>query len=333
MSNYFLLEQVFRVPPVTRCIAISIVLVTLLVYTDTVSPYSLFYSPLFLKKFEVWRVFTTFLYFGKPTLDVFMHIVFLYRYSKMLEEGCINTSDYFWMILVISSILFVISNIYGIPTLGTSFSSTITYIWTKRNPRAIVQIFGFISFPAFYLPFILPGFMLLSRRSISIDDILGIAVGHVFYYFRDVYPRWGRNVFATPCWVKRIFNEHPVNCCIDSKKGTTIREGRAKYEKSRAQSSMVDEDKTSVAEDTIITGTDGDAYNESINNVLDKDAGSSIILNSTVLPQENSIMSASKAHEESTEMSEEDPGSNQEKSESQDDWRESWASDSSTRSD
>lgn len=267
MSSGSLLGQMFSMPPVTRWLALSIAVTTLLVYTDMVSPYSLFYSPLFLRKLEVWRVVTSFLYFGKPTLDVFMHIVFLYRYSRMLEEGCINTSEYFWLVIVVCSILFGISNLYGIPTLAAAFSATITYIWTKRNPRAIVQIFGFISFPAFYLPFILPGFMLLTRRSISLDDILGIGVGHLFYYFKDVYPRWGRAVLATPCWIKRLFGEHPADCCSASKnasKGITIGEGRARHERNMSQSSiansqcedtMVEHNETSVGESIIADST------------------------------------------------------------------------------
>lgn len=240
MNNDFLLGQMLKVPPITRYMILLISTVALLVYIDAVSPYSLYYSPLFLKKLEIWRVFTSFLYFGKPTLDMFMHVVFLYRYSRMLEEGCVSTSEYFWLIFVISSALFAISNIYGISALGTSFSSTITYIWTKRNPRAIVQIFGFISFPAFYLPFILPGFMLLSKRSISIDDVLGIVVGHLFHYFKDVYPRWGRDILRTPCWAKKLFNEHPPGCCR-AQKGITIGEGRAKYEKSVGSPARNDE--------------------------------------------------------------------------------------------
>jgi len=323
-------------------------LITLLVYTDAISPYSLFYSPLFLKKFEIWRIFTSFLYFGKPTLDVFMHIVFLYRYSRMLEEGCINTSEYFWLVSIISFILFIISNIYGIPTLGTSFSSTITYIWTKRNPRAIVQIFGFISFPAFYLPFILPGFMLLSRRSISIDHILGIVVGHIFYYFKDVYPRWGRNILGTPCWVKKMFNEHPTNCCkkegitigegrariIGEGRGMTIGEGRAKYERNKVQNN-----------DTILSKDDEmNIEDKSINNnIIDEEIckDSSLFLNdqsgmtlkenlsisNTIIPNLESFNDTLNSNIITT-IQDEIEDSNEE-NQSNDEWDEKWDIDSS----
>lgn len=284
MNNSFLLGQMFRVPPITRWMTLLIASVALLVYIDALSPYSLYYSPLFLRKFEVWRVFTTFLYFGRPTLDMFMHVVFLYRYSKMLEEGCVCTSEYFWLILVISSALFVISNIYGISALGTSFSATITYIWTKRNPRAIVQIFGFISFPAFYLPFILPGFMLLSRRSISIDDVLGIAVGHLFHYFKDVYPRWGRDVLNTPCWVKKLFKEHPAGCC-KSMKGTTIGEGRARYQRLGAQSNGENKARKSPEMDL-----------KEAENFQGSNTGESVVQNESPQSHVESVMSVSSAH-------------------------------------
>nr|AGE94904.1 endoplasmic reticulum membrane protein [Encephalitozoon cuniculi] len=263
MNNTFLLGQMLRVPPITRYMTLLISAVALLVYVDAVSPYSLYYSPLFLKRLEIWRVFTSFLYFGKPTLDMFMHVVFLYRYSRMLEEGCVNTSEYFWLILVISSVLFAISNIYGISALGTSFSATITYIWTKRNPRAIVQIFGFISFPAFYLPFILPGFMLLSRRSISIDDVLGIVVGHLFHYFKDVYPRWGRDILSTPCWVKKLFNEHPSSCC-KARKGITIREGRERHERNMGYSNASTTSGDSMASLTDMADTKSSTENSAV---------------------------------------------------------------------
>jgi Derlin-2/3 len=236
MSNGFIFGQMFMIPPITRCMILAIGIVNLLVCLEVISPYSLYYSPLFLKKFEVWRVVTPFMYFGRPTLDVFMHIIFLYRYSCMLESGCRGISEYFWLIAVISGALFAISNIYRIPMLGASFSATITYIWTKRNPRAMVQIFGFISFPAFYLPFILPGFTLISRKSVSIDDVLGIFVGHLFYYFKDVYPRWGKDVLRTPCFIKRLFDEHPKECC-KSRRGTTIKEGRIRAEKMKNSTS------------------------------------------------------------------------------------------------
>jgi Derlin-2/3 len=243
MTNDILWGQVSQIPPITRYVSLAIAATTLLIYMEAVSPYTLFYSPLYLRRLELWRIVTCFLYFGKPTLDVLMHIVFLYRYSRMLEEGCMNTADYFWLITIISAMLFAIANIFSIPTLGASFSSTITYIWTKRNPRAIVQIFGFISFPAFYLPFILPGFMLLAKKSILIEDVLGIIVGHLFYYFKDVYPRWGYDVLRTPCWLKKLFEEHSPECkACRGVAGSGVRIGPAKARRASESNTRVEDE-------------------------------------------------------------------------------------------
>ncbi|EOB13491.1 Derlin-2, partial [Nosema bombycis CQ1] len=198
-DNRPFLAQFFSTPPITRALSISIIIIIVCIYIKLVSPYSLMYSPYFLKSGEFWRIFTCFLYFGNPSLDVLIHITFLYRYSRMLEEGFIYTSDYFWLVFIISSLLFFIANLFNIPLLASAFSSTITYIWTRKNPHAIVQIFGFISFPAFYLPFIVPLFMLVTEKKIMTEDLLGIVVGHLYFFFKDVYPKWGADVFKTPC--------------------------------------------------------------------------------------------------------------------------------------
>lgn len=130
----------------------------------------------------------------------------------MLEESCRRSSDYFYMLLVISGILFVISNVYHIALLGPSLSCTITYIWTRRNPQTIVQIMGFLSFYAFFLPFIVPLFSLVFDGKVSIDELTGIIVGHLVFYLKDVYPRFGRDVLATPCWCHVLFGERCSRC-------------------------------------------------------------------------------------------------------------------------
>lgn len=212
-TNRSFLAQFFSTPPITRMLSLAILAVILAVYIKAVSPYMLMYSPQFLKKGEFWRIFTCFLYFGKPSLDVLIHITFLYRYSRMLEEGFIYSADYFWLVFIISSLLFLIANIFSINLLASAFSSTITYIWTRRNPHALVQIFGFISFPAFYLPFIVPLFMLITEKRVLSEDLLGIVVGHMYFFFKDIYPKWGSDVFRTPCFIKKMFGEHSEDCC------------------------------------------------------------------------------------------------------------------------
>jgi Derlin-2/3 len=246
MNSNILASQLVSTPPITRFISLSIIVIMVLVYINAVQSYALLYSPLFLRYMEIWRVFTCFLYFGKPSLDVLIHITFLYRYSKMLEEGFIYTSDYFYLIFVVWGLLFIIANIFSISMLASAFSSTITYIWTRKNPQAVVQIFGFISFPAFYLPFIVPLFMLVTEKRILVEDLLGIIVGHFYFFFKDVYPKWGRDVLKTPCFIKKMFREHTNDCCQKRKVGRVLNIGY----KVQKNTSNIANDTSNIANDT-----------------------------------------------------------------------------------
>ncbi|EQB60373.1 der1-like domain member 2 [Vairimorpha apis BRL 01] len=118
--------------------------------------------------------------------------------------------------------LFGIANILNLSNLASAFSATITYIWTRKNPHALVQMFGFITFPAFYLPFIVPGFMLITEKRILVEDLLGILVGHVYFFLKEVYPKYGVDVLKTPCLIKKLCNEHQSGCC-KNKRGKVLK--------------------------------------------------------------------------------------------------------------
>lgn len=101
-----------------------------------------------------------------------------------------------------------------------SLTFMLVYIWSKRNPgmqiryvTAVLRAFkhcainryritgtlwsvplctscsllGLIAFTAPYLPWALLGFSLLLGQDIT-SDVIGIAVGHLYYYLADVYP-------------------------------------------------------------------------------------------------------------------------------------------------
>jgi Derlin-2/3 len=86
--------------------------------------------------------------------------------------------------------------------LAPSLSFMIVYIWGRRNPHSILNLFGVLQFNAPYLPWVLLGFGLLLDQS-PISDILGILAGHIYYFFEDVYPRYypNRKLLKTPEFV------------------------------------------------------------------------------------------------------------------------------------
>jgi len=73
----------------------------------------------------------------------------------------------------------------------------IVYIWAKRNEDTLMNLLGIFTFNAPYLPWVLMGLSLLLHPDPRagqfwgpiLSDLLGITVGHLYYYFHDVFPR------------------------------------------------------------------------------------------------------------------------------------------------
>lgn len=215
MAENLVVEVVRSIPPITRLIAGAIFVVCFLVYTEAISPYKLTFSRPYISRLELHRVFTSFLYFGPPNLDTILHIIFLIRYSKMLEESFMNTCDYVYFLLIIKILVLVMALLWKITVLGPVFSSVITYVWTRKNPNIPIQLLGCFIFPAFYLPFVLPLFSLVNERKILKNEVLGIFVGHVYYFFKFVFPRFGCDPLRTPVFFQKLFGEY------DAKKEAT----------------------------------------------------------------------------------------------------------------
>lgn len=231
MSNNVALHFIKTTPPITRALVILTMIISAAVYLDIFAPQQISYSRYYLKDLELHRLFTSFFYYGRGNFELVMNFIFLYKYSSLLEESYGRTSDYLYVTLIIFICLAVSSTILYIPFLATPLSNTITYIWTRKNPQSIVQMFGFVSFSAFYLPFVYPVVTLIFEGSISKDEIIGILVGHIVFYFTEVYPKFGRRFLATPCLLHRIFNEECDKCkkktpAPEEKEPSNVRERR-----------------------------------------------------------------------------------------------------------
>ena len=71
--------------------------------------------------------------------------------------------------------------------LGHAFTIMLVYIWSRRNPQTRITFFGLLTFQAPYLPWVLFGFSLLLRTDTMVD-LMGISVGHLYYFLEDVAP-------------------------------------------------------------------------------------------------------------------------------------------------
>ncbi|KAF9582270.1 hypothetical protein BGW38_000427 [Lunasporangiospora selenospora] len=198
----------YDVPIVTRLYATGAALVALGVQTGFTSALKLYFDyELVFYQHQYWRPITTFLYFGPLSLDFVFHMFFLVRYSRMLEEGSFygRTMDYAWMLFLSALSLLCLSPFVSMPFLGSPLAFTLVYIWSRRNPSIPLNFLGLFVFTAPYLPWVLLGFTLLLNSHFPTGDLMGIAVGHIYYFFEDVWPKeqasGGRRYLQTPSFL------------------------------------------------------------------------------------------------------------------------------------
>lgn len=91
------------------------------------------------------------------------------------------------------------------------------YVWARRNPYVRMSFLGLFSFNAPYLPWVLLSFAVVLGNSATVD-LIGIIVGHVYYFFEDVYPLvadirgWEvRRWLAAPLLLRQLFGEAPMS--------------------------------------------------------------------------------------------------------------------------
>ncbi|KAG7148115.1 Derlin-2 like protein [Verticillium longisporum] len=126
-------------------------------YCHTVDQCSLFV------KSQYWRLLTTFLYFGPFSLDLLFHVYFLQRYARLLEESSGRSPAHFsWLLMYAMTSLVLLSPLVSMPFLGHPLSSTLVYIWSRRNPDTSLVLHG----------------------SVPKDEIMGVVIGHICWWRR-----------------------------------------------------------------------------------------------------------------------------------------------------
>lgn len=204
-------QEYMAVPAVTRTYTTACVLTTIAVQLDILSPFQLYFNhSLILKKYQLWRLFTNFTFFGTIGFNFIFNMIFTYRYCRMLEEGSFRgrTADFIMMFLFGGIIMTIIACFVNMVFLGQAFTIMLVYVWSKRNRNVRMNFFGMLNFNADYLPWVLFGFSLLLDNSVLVD-LMGITVGHIYYYLEDVLPRiqGGMKVLRTPRLLKLMFDE------------------------------------------------------------------------------------------------------------------------------
>ena len=111
------------------------------------------------------------------------------RYSRLLEEGDFRgrTANYVWMLLFGVTNISVVASYINVHFLGSALTFMMAYVWGRRNEDVRMSFLGFLTFNAPYLPWVMLAFSVVIGNSI-VTDIIGICVGHAYYFLEFVYP-------------------------------------------------------------------------------------------------------------------------------------------------
>jgi len=206
-----------NMPVITRAYMTGCFMTTMAVYLDIVTPLQLYLNfPLVYNKLELWRLVTNFFFFDYIGFNFVFHMFFLVRHSKLLEESSFRgrTADFFFMyffgaVLLLILDFFMYTSFPKIIFLAPSLAFMVVYVWSRRNPHVTLNFLGLFNFSAPYLPWVILGFDMLLGQS-PVFDLLGVVVGHVYYFLEDVYPQTsGRRPLKTPGIFKAMFDQPP----------------------------------------------------------------------------------------------------------------------------
>lgn len=96
----------------------------------------------------------------------------------MLEESASSVAHFSWLLAYASLTLLCIAPLFDQAFLGTTLSSTLVYIWSRRNPDVRLSFLGLLTFKAPWLPWVLIAFNVVLHGHWPKDELCGIAVGH-----------------------------------------------------------------------------------------------------------------------------------------------------------
>ena len=133
----------------------------------------------------------------------------------MIESGEFGRrkADFLLMMLIGSVLIIVSEPFTQLKFLGSALGFMMTYVWGKRNRHARMAFFGVFPFAGPYLPWVLTLFSLMVGGNF-VADLVGIAVGHVYYFLEFVYPEvakargWSvQRLVVVPRWLSDLLGD------------------------------------------------------------------------------------------------------------------------------
>lgn len=105
----------------------------------------------------------------------------------------------------------LISGTTAIFFLSPCISSVLVYVWS-RVCSVQVSVFGIFLVPSCFIPWLAVSIEYFTNRGgIPVSSMIGVFLGHTYYYFDYIYPRikgsGGKRLLKAPRYVRRLLSE------------------------------------------------------------------------------------------------------------------------------
>lgn len=186
-----LVEMLMDIPPVSRVAAITAASLSLGTTLRVVNPFLFNLSwPAIVHRGQLWRLLTSFLYFGDFSIGVVFTAIQNIAYLKSLERETFTgrLTEFLLFLFFLWASILLISFVYPMFYTTTPFFTGVMYLWGRTNPDKLISFYGIITLQACYLPIVFIIITLWQKQSI-VPLLIGVGLGHTFYFLYSICPR------------------------------------------------------------------------------------------------------------------------------------------------
>ncbi|KAF5351137.1 hypothetical protein D9756_008248 [Leucocoprinus leucothites] len=190
------LAEIRKIPPITRFLAGSSLAVTIPVLMNLVSGYGIVFVPeLVFRKLELWRLHTSF-FLGSGGINYIFELVMLYRTADQLESGPYagRSADLAWQLLFVGASIIGLTRPLNSFLFSRPLLVALAYLSSSlAPPGAQTSLFGLITLPVQYFPYIMIGMdLLMGGPAAAAQAIAGAVTGHAW-----LWGVWGMTLGST----------------------------------------------------------------------------------------------------------------------------------------
>jgi len=204
------MEEINKIPPVTRFLCGATVLISPPVLLGLIAPYRiLFVKELVVQKFEIWRIASSF-FLTSQGIGFLFDMVMLYRNSNELETQHFarRSADYAYQLSIAALSILALNIPLNSYVHFRALLLCITYLSSRLNPAARVSLFGLVHMENQYFPFALVAMDgVMGGIEAAMQSLTGIIVGHAWWLLEYGSSGNAGGLGRAPRWLAKLFGE------------------------------------------------------------------------------------------------------------------------------